>query len=77
MKKRRDPPQQGKEAIESLLTREEVAQWLSVTEQCLRRWATKGVGPPFVKIGYWVRYRREDIEKWIEQGSRNRPVSLV
>lgn len=62
---------------EQLLTRKEVAEWLNVTEHCLRRWAHMGRGPVFVKVGWFVRYRREDVEAWLSSHRRNASVSLV
>lgn len=64
-------------AVDQLLTRKEVAEWLQVTEHCMRRWAHIGRGPVFVKVGWFVRYRRADVEKWLNENLRNEPVKLV
>ena len=42
--------------IERLLTEAEVATWLRVAQQTLRRWRVQGRGPPFLKVGASVRY---------------------
>jgi hypothetical protein len=31
----------------------------------VRRWRLVGGGPPFIKIGNLVRYRRTDVEAWL------------
>ncbi len=36
----------------------------AVSEGTLRNWRNKRIGPPFVKIGKSVLYRREDLERW-------------
>ncbi len=69
-----------------LLTDEDAARYLDVSVATLRSWRlrngrkVKGGGrtkpidnpPPYVKIGRLVRYRRADLDRWIEsniQGS--------
>lgn len=50
-----------------LLTRQETAEFLGIKVQTLANWATTGrYGLRHVKVGRSVRYRREDIEKFIE-----------
>ena len=49
-----------------LLTRREAAQWLGVSPQTLAVWAsTKRYDLPMIKIGRYVRYRVEDLERWL------------
>ncbi len=51
-----------------LLTRREAAGYLGVTERTLAVWAcTKRYGLPIVKIGRLVRYRRADLDAFIER----------
>ena len=57
------------------ISREELAQQLSVTTDTLARWATKGSGPPRIRIGRRVLYRRSSVQKWlsaIEMGGEGR-----
>jgi predicted DNA-binding transcriptional regulator AlpA len=44
-----------------------VAAWLGVSLRTLRRrwWLEHGYGPPIVRVGRFVRYRRSDVEAWI------------
>jgi excisionase family DNA binding protein len=51
----------------SLLTETEVAAILSVTVSALRRWRFESRGPKFTKVGKLVRYRREDVESWLNK----------
>ena len=48
-----------------LLTTSEVANLLQVAPITLRKWRLSGSGPLFIRCGANVRYRRDDIEKWI------------
>ena len=48
-----------------LLTETEVAARLEVTKPCLRRWRHEGRGLPFVRVGRLVRYRPQDVERFI------------
>jgi len=50
-----------------LLTREEAAAFLGVKTQTLSVWATtKRYDLPFIKVGSLVRYRRSDLEKFLD-----------
>lgn len=44
----------------------EVARLLGKSVKTLQSWRGKGYGPRFLKIGHSVRYRRSDIEAWLE-----------
>nr|WP_233252597.1 helix-turn-helix domain-containing protein [Maritimibacter sp. 55A14] len=41
-------------------------QHYGISKRFLEIAATKGEGPPFVRIGRSVKYRRADIEAWID-----------
>jgi hypothetical protein len=45
--------------------------WLNLPSvRTLDQWAYRGVGPRFVKVGRYRRYRPEDVEVWIDQQTR-------
>lgn len=48
-----------------LLNEIEVAKHLQVSEACVRRWRLERRGPRYLKIGSLVRYRPEDIQRWL------------
>jgi len=50
---------------QSLLTRDEAAEYLSLKPQTLAAWAMTGKGPPLVKLGRAVRYRFADLEAYV------------
>lgn len=63
--------------MKKLITPEQAAELLGVSARTLSAWRshrrTDG-GLPFVKVGSSVRYRPEDIEKWLSNGGQ--PTTL-
>jgi len=49
-----------------LLRREAAAELLGLKAQTLACWTHRGEGPPYVKLGHSVRYRRSDLDRWVE-----------
>lgn len=50
-----------------LATRKQVAEYTQTSVPSLARWAAQGIGPKVTRIGAGVcRYKREDVEAWIE-----------
>lgn len=47
------------------LTSDKVSDWLKVSRRTLHRWARLRKGPPSVKIGRSVYYRRASVEQWL------------
>lgn len=49
------------------LTSIQAAKYLGISEAVLRLWRSEGKGPRFFKAGEkLVRYRRADVDAWIE-----------
>ena len=44
----------------------QVAEYLNVSVSTLRRWRLLNQGPKYLKIGAAVRYKRGDVETWME-----------
>ncbi len=61
---------QGPEAAgpETLLEIDEVADLLKCSDRHIRRLCTNGRMPAPIRVGALVRWRRDDILGWIEQG---------
>lgn len=51
-----------------LLTAEDVGHLLQVSERSVWRWLSAGKIPEPVKIGGSTRWRRGDVQEWIERG---------
>ncbi len=59
------------EDLDSLVRQEGAAIILGVTPRCLENWRHRGGGPNFIRISArCIRYRRSDINKWIEERVR-------
>jgi excisionase family DNA binding protein len=52
-----------------LLSVDDLAAMLLVPVATVYRWNYLGTGPRLVKVGRHVRYRIDDVEKWIESRS--------
>jgi hypothetical protein len=52
--------------MQIFLTEKEVARQIKVSLASLRRWRLLQCGPRFIKVGALVRYRAEDLERWLE-----------
>lgn len=50
-----------------LLMPEELARFLGVPVKTLYQWRYRGVGPRGVRVGRHVRYRRQDVDDWLER----------
>lgn len=56
--------------MEPLITEHDVADWLGMSVQALRRWRTERRGPAYVKMGKAVRYERAAVQTYIEASRR-------
>lgn len=55
-----------REGRQPLAEPDAVASHLGVTVKTLTQWRWRKTGPRWLKVGGAVRYRWEDIEKWLE-----------
>ena len=49
------------------LSPEQLAEHLNVPVNTIYNWRYKGYGPVGIKVGRHVRYRRSEVEQWLEQ----------
>jgi predicted DNA-binding transcriptional regulator AlpA len=52
-------------ARDELLSPDQLAAELDVSPRTLPGWRLRGLGPPYVKVGALVRYRRSDVDAWL------------
>jgi len=50
-----------------LLTENQAAQTLALSPKTLQSWRWRRIGPPYLKISVAIRYRRRDLETWLDQ----------
>jgi excisionase family DNA binding protein len=53
--------------LSRLLTVQELADLLQVPTKTIYTWRYKGVGPPAVPMGRYLRFRTEDVVEWLEE----------
>ncbi|MBN7314511.1 MULTISPECIES: helix-turn-helix domain-containing protein [Mycobacteroides] len=51
---------------------DELAEHLGVPVRTLAEWRYRGNGPRFAKVGRHIRYRREDVDAWLGERTRQR-----
>lgn len=56
--------------MSSLMTTEEAAARLGLAAKTLEAWRFQGKGPRFCKLGRAVRYRKLDVERFLERSVR-------
>jgi excisionase family DNA binding protein len=55
-----------------LLTQQLLAEELQVSVRTLERWRQEGTGPAFIRVGRSPRYRRSDVDAWLERQRRTK-----
>jgi excisionase family DNA binding protein len=60
-----------------VLTTSEAAQYLRLGKPTLDRFRITGEGPNFCKLGGAVRYRRADLDNWLESRVATRVAKLA
>ncbi|MDP8928170.1 MAG: helix-turn-helix domain-containing protein [Actinomycetota bacterium] len=51
---------------DALLSPQQLADYLGVPVATVYRWRYEGTGPRGIKVGKHVRYRRRDVEAWLD-----------
>jgi len=54
--------------IPELLTTKQAAALCSAGERTFWRWSRSGIAPRPLRVGGSVKYRRRDIQAWIDEG---------
>jgi len=58
-----------------LWTMEDLAEHLGVPLATLYRWRSMGTSPRGIRCGRYVRFRQEDVERWLEERSDPRSAA--
>lgn len=54
------------------MTREELAKEIGLTVNTLSKWATRGTGPTFIRVGFRTWYRRASVAEWLVEQEQKR-----
>lgn len=49
---------------------ESLAEYLDLPVRAIYQWRYKGTGPPGIKVGKHVRFRRTEVDQWIDAQRR-------
>jgi excisionase family DNA binding protein len=49
-----------------LMGRWDLAEYLRVSPRTVDSWREKNFGPPFMRVGMQIRYRKRDVDAWLE-----------
>ena len=52
--------------FEQLWTIEQAAEYLVMSKQTLYGWRCRGFGPPSYRLGNQVRYRPDEVRRWVD-----------
>jgi hypothetical protein len=58
-------------------TEQFTAASLDVSVSGMRKWRAQGKGPPYLRLGRLIRYRRLDVMRWLQEHQSDPTVSLV
>lgn len=53
-----------------VMTPVQVAEWLSIPKNTLYAWRSRGKGPKASKVGRHLRYRRSEVERWLDEQAK-------
>jgi excisionase family DNA binding protein len=51
---------------ERLMTPNELADFLGIPVGTIYQWRVRGLGPRAVRVGRHIRFRRPDVEQWVD-----------
>ena len=51
---------------QDMLSVDEVAAYCGVSTKTVYRWNTTGTGPPRYRVGRYARYRRDEVDAWLD-----------
>ncbi len=58
--------------LDGWVSRDDLARELGVSVATIARWECRRIGPPCVRIGRAVHYRRESVRAWLVAQERHR-----
>ena len=57
--------------MSELLSIDEVSAYLGIPVDSLRRWRTQGTGPRAAKLGKHLRYRKDEVDRWVTEREKD------
>lgn len=66
------PPASATALYDPLLTIEQVSDWLCVPKGTLYQWRSRKQGPRAIKVGGGLRYRRDEVDAYLDRHTDSR-----
>jgi len=63
----------GSSRYRPLLSPDELASYLAVPLATVYRWHSRREGPPGIRVGRHLRYRLDDVDRWLNGRRDERP----
>lgn len=60
--------------MHDLLNTPALATELDASEPTIISWRRKGCGPDFIRVGRLIRYRRSDVDRWLQEQTQHQPT---
>lgn len=59
---------------ETLMSTRSLAEYLDVSVETIHYWNSQGGGPKSYKVGRHLRFRRSDVDQWLEERANTAAV---
>ena len=59
--------------LQDNIPEQELADELGRTVRTLQRWRSERTGPPFIRLGRQILYRREAVREWLKSLEQEQP----
>lgn len=60
---------------DTLMSTEDLARYLGIPINTLYQWRHKGEGPRAIRVGRHLRFRRADVDAWLEENADPSPAA--
>ena len=63
--------------MDALMTTDELSEFLQIPRATIYRWRQQGTGPKAVVVGKHLRWRRSDVDAWLDRQADDRTVAVL
>jgi len=56
--------------VHDLLDTPALAEEIQASEPTIVSWRQNGTGPDYIRVGRLIRYRRSDVDRWLEENTQ-------
>lgn len=63
----------SREVADRLLGPSELSEMVGVPVGTIYQWSSRGTGPRAIRVGRHLRWRRSEVERWLDEQTADRP----